>query len=147
MTTSVYFADSTAAVDHGQQLEAIRRLHSARGVATAMAGRFGEQPTVGSAAGASPLASWGRQLELADSLRTIVDAALPAAETCPVDQARIAAARALLDEVFARLDGPAAVRVHGMALLGLLLCDTAGPLYDHGRGDLRTALDEVLAAL
>ena len=61
--------------------------------------------------------------------------------------ANIASAQALIDAVTRRLQAPDPVSTRGMARLRQLLSDGAGPLYQHGRGDLAGRLGAALAAL
>jgi hypothetical protein len=65
----------------------------------------------------------------------------------PPNQGTVMSAVDQLDEVRLRLEGPRPVRAHGVARLRTLLGDGIGPFYEQGRGDLATALHEVLADL
>lgn len=64
-----------------------------------------------------------------------------------VQVAAVRQASTVIDDVLARLTGPAPVRARGMARLRILLSDGRGPVYRAGQGTVSAAMRGALAAL
>lgn len=86
---------------------------------------------------------------IASALRRCVEESLSPTVSLRIalDAEAIRAATDLIDRIAERLECAEPVCERGVARLRLLLSDGVGPLYRHGRGDLRGRLGAALAAL
>jgi hypothetical protein len=86
---------------------------------------------------------------VADTLRQVVDCAVVATVSLriPLNDADILASADLIDRIAQHLESVDPVGERGIARLRLLLADGRGPLYLHGRGDIRGRLGAALDAL
>jgi hypothetical protein len=97
------------------------------------------------------LTSMQEREAIARSLRQVVrDAragADPLSSRIPLHLTNVAESEDVIDTVALRLQSPRPVNARGMARLRRLLADGCGPLYQHGRGDLKGRLGAALAEL
>lgn len=101
---------------------------------------------------AARLTSHAERELIASSLRRAVRDAItpvpsPFSARVPLNSANIVDARDVIDDITLRLHAPRPVSACGVARLRQLLADGSGPLYRHGRGDLKGRLGAALAVL